>query len=361
MKKRKKNIWMLLTLVLIVSFWGMKAEAASNFIYDIDNIHDGTVSAAYEAKIYYYGYEDQIQSAAVSAGTLPDGLTCSVDKGFNSVKISGTPTKAGTFTFRITAISENKAAVTSKDYTVTICTSWTTFSLSLTDCSAKHDSGTVDTYFRAGEKVTLIPKDLMKTEYVYSWKNNAGLAIRTGNITEKLLGEVNTFFMPAKNVSVECLRESKDLGMLNHEAVPSKGADETCGRIAIKSMDLALELGIVKNIGYIKEGHKADTTNQRILYYYNIDLDKDGTVDLEMMDNWGSRYGSGSGGEVCYMRIADGRSVYGTWTVEIPKTAIYSTSAYGLYSKIVFNMGNKSSGSSGSSGSWTPRGWWPAW
>ena len=71
---KKRNIWMvLLAVVIMASCWGLKAKAATNFIYDDDNVHDGTMGVAYNATIYYYGYQDKIKTAAVSSGTLPDG------------------------------------------------------------------------------------------------------------------------------------------------------------------------------------------------------------------------------------------------------------------------------------------------
>ena len=47
---------MLLAVIMIASYGGMRAKAASNLRYDADDVHDGTVGLWYIADIYYYAF-----------------------------------------------------------------------------------------------------------------------------------------------------------------------------------------------------------------------------------------------------------------------------------------------------------------
>ena len=75
------------------------------------------------------------------------------------------------------------------------------------------------------------------------------------------------------------------------------------------------------------------------LFYYYVDLDKDGTLDLELR-NYGNALGRKGSDASCYMKAMKNRSVYGTYTVEVPKDYYWNANGQtGLYSKIVLNMG----------------------
>ena len=343
MKRTKRNGWLVfLAVIILVSCWGLKAQAASNFIYDIDDVHDGTVGLKYEATIYYHGYQDKLKTATVSSGKLPDGLSYQFkgyDNGLSYVEISGTPTKAGTYSFKITAVSENGKTVESSQFKVTIASSGTKFSLSLTSCTAKHADGTTDTSFRAGEMVTLVPKDLSKSQFVSSWKNDAGLNILAGDwITLEIqsdfsIWEKDTFIMPAKKVSIQCIKQNKDLGTLTLDPTSATKADYACGRNGLESLLLA------------KSYYNHDATPQHsevtrgTFFYYYVDLDHDGTLDLELMD-FSNELGRKGSDFSCTIKAMKGRSVYGTYTITVPKDEYwYLTGETGLYSKIVLNMG----------------------
>ena len=328
--KKRNILLMLLVLVIMASCWGLKTEAATSFIYDKDYIHDGTEGVSYEAAIYYYGYGDKIKSAAVSSGTLPPGLSyhsAGYDSGHSRVTISGTPTKAGTYSFKITAITVQGKTLTSSWYTVIISPYGQTYKLTLTGCVATDpDWGGEFTECRAGSAVKLVPNNLASTEYVVSWKNDAGLDIPVGN---------DYFTMPARNVSIQCVKKTKDLGTLQHNAASSQKSDYVCSRNAIDS--------ILRN-GYYShdaEPYRSETQSGTFLYYY-IDLDKDGTLDLEVRDYENNLSRSDSGME--YMiKAMPGRSVYGTWTFNVNKDDYWYYYHTNLYSKIVLNMGSKNS------------------
>ena len=340
--KKRNILLMMLAVIMIASYGGMRAKAASNFSLDVDDVHDGTVGVEYEAWINYYGYEDKIKTAVVSSGTLPDGLsytTKTYGNGKGCVVIYGTPTKAGTYSFKITAVSEKGKTITTSEKKVTICSSWQTYSLSLTGCTAEHENGTTDTYFRAGEKVTLVPKDLKQSEFVSSWKNDAGLSILAGEwitlegVSDFSIWAKDTFIMPAKNVSVQCVKRDKDLGTLTLNPTSGTLVDYACETNGLESMLLA------------KSFYSHDATPVQseescgTLFYYYVDLDKDGTLDLELR-NYGNALGRKGSDASCYMKAMKNRSVYGTYTVEVPKDYYWNANGQtGLYSKIVLNMG----------------------
>ncbi len=339
---KKRNLWMmLLAVVIMASCWGLKAKAASSLLFEGDDVHDGTVGLDYVADLNFYAYSDGITNAKVSSGTLPPGLSCKFENGLglkseqSIVRISGTPTKAGTYSFKITVTGGSGKTITSSQYTVIICSSGTTFKLTLTGCTAEAD-GKEGIYFRAGEDVTLTPKNLAESEYVYSWKNDGGLSICTGSEMDYSIGLNRSFSMPAKNVSIECVKKSKDRGTYTHDAAAA-GPDNTCSKIEVMSLGISNQ-SVIK----VKENERLDETGYWSLFYSYIDLDKDGTIDLEVLDKSCYLIGPPPGGEVCHIKAVEGRSVYGTWTIEIPKKTLYSnpsSSCDALYSKIVLNMG----------------------
>lgn len=87
-------------------------------VYKTVNFPPGVVGVAYEAAI---GYVDPAQtltvaSSGVSTGSLPGGLTVDTTSG---VRITGTPTTAGTFTFTLT-MTDGGGTVVSGTYHITI-------------------------------------------------------------------------------------------------------------------------------------------------------------------------------------------------------------------------------------------------
>ena len=68
--------------------------------------------------------------------------------------------------------------------------------------------------------MTLVPKDLKQSEFVSSWKNDAGLSILAGTwitvegVEDRSIWAKDTFIMPAKNVTIQCIKKNKDLGTL---------------------------------------------------------------------------------------------------------------------------------------------------
>jgi hypothetical protein len=77
----------------------------------------GVQNTAYSRTIATSGGSGTIQSAAVTAGLLPNGVAVSVSGG--AAIISGTPAITGTFTFT-TALTDSAGAVAGKDFSLTI-------------------------------------------------------------------------------------------------------------------------------------------------------------------------------------------------------------------------------------------------
>jgi hypothetical protein len=76
----------------------------------------GFVGVPYEAAIGYTGAATAITAATVATGALPNGLVVNAT---DHVRITGTPTVAGTFTFTL-SMTDTAGAVTSGSYTITI-------------------------------------------------------------------------------------------------------------------------------------------------------------------------------------------------------------------------------------------------
>jgi hypothetical protein len=76
----------------------------------------GFVGVPYEAAIGYLGAATAITAASVSTGALPTGLVVNAT---DHVRITGTPTVAGTFTFTL-SMTDTAGAVVSGSYTITI-------------------------------------------------------------------------------------------------------------------------------------------------------------------------------------------------------------------------------------------------
>lgn len=82
-------------------------------VLDSENLPDGMVGEVYEYKLIVSGGQEPY-SFVVSSGSLPDGLSISSDG-----TITGTPNKAGTFTFSI-KVSDDKGETVTKEYTIII-------------------------------------------------------------------------------------------------------------------------------------------------------------------------------------------------------------------------------------------------
>jgi hypothetical protein len=76
----------------------------------------GFVGVPYEAAVGYTGAATAITAAGVSTGALPTGLVVNAT---DHVRITGTPTVAGTFTFTLT-MTDTAGASVSGSYTITI-------------------------------------------------------------------------------------------------------------------------------------------------------------------------------------------------------------------------------------------------
>jgi hypothetical protein len=73
------------------------------------------VGVAYEAGIAETGAVTAITACTVTSGSLPPGLAISAEL----VRITGTPTKSGTYTFKVT-LTDTAGAVQSGTLTITV-------------------------------------------------------------------------------------------------------------------------------------------------------------------------------------------------------------------------------------------------
>lgn len=98
----------------------MQMPQGASVIYGEGNVNDTTVGEAYNASVAtaelntMSDYSEEGIKYAVTAGRLPDGLTLDEDG-----TITGTATKAGTYTFTITASAGGYASA-SKDFTIIV-------------------------------------------------------------------------------------------------------------------------------------------------------------------------------------------------------------------------------------------------
>ena len=332
MKKRTKWLLLLAAIALFACF-GRKAQAAGNIIYDTDNLHDGTVGQYYEVYVVYYCYDCELDGCVVT-GTLPPGVYAYVDAR-NWVVLKGTPTTAGEFSFGITGIANDGKNANALMRTVKIAPSSAKYTVTATYCQAKHKDGKIDSTFYAGEQVTLVP--IKGSElYVDHYVSTPDLTIPTGYPGERVFGiDNNSFFMPAQNVSVYPVNKIKDLGTANHDAA-SKGTGVLCNLTLIATVDFAIDHGLIwADLDH--EGHDSNAQNHGDFLYYHVDLDRDGTPDLEMTKAYGKRWNSAGYGQA--IAVLPGRNVFGTYTLNIPVEKINKDSDTGLYSKIVFSMG----------------------
>ena len=335
MKKGTKRLLLLAAVVLAFVF-GRKVQAAgtSNIIFDTDNLHDGTVGKYYEADIVYYAYNCSLKSCVVT-GTLPPGVYAYVDTARGWIVLKGTPTSAGEYSFGITGIADDGKNANALMRTVRIAPEIGLFTLTTTYCQAKHKDGKVDNAFAAGELVTLLP-NISSEMYVDHYVTTPKLTVPTGYPGERVFGiAAHSFYMPAENVSVYPVNKIKDLGSISHDAA-SKGTGVLCGHLLIETVDFAVDHDLAW-AELDREGHDANAQNQGDFLYYHIDLDKDGTPDLEMTKAYGKRWNAAGYGQG--IAVLPGRSVFGTYTLNIPVDKINKDSDTGLYSKVIFNMG----------------------
>ena len=335
MKKWTKWL-LLLAAVVLAAVVGRKVQASgtSNIIFDTDNIHDGTVGKYYEANIVYYAYNCTLKSCVVT-GTLPPGVNAYVDTVRGWIVLKGTPTSAGEYSFGITGIADNGTNANAVMRTVRIAPEIGLFTLTTTYCQAKHKDGKIDNAFAAGELVTLLP-NISAEMYVDHYVSTPKLSIPTGYPGERVFGiPEHSFYMPAESVQVYPVNKIKNLGSINHDAA-SKGTGILCDHLLIATMDFAIDHDLAwADLDH--EGHDANAQNQGDFLYYHIDLDKDGTPDLEMIKAYGKRWNAAGYGQG--IAVLPGRNVFGIYTLDIPVEKINKDSDTGLYSKVVFNMG----------------------
>jgi hypothetical protein len=100
---------------------GGGSPAALVFLPDV--LPDAQVGQAYEAAIRVSGNDTPVGDAVISEGSLPAGLAMEKVQSEDIVRISGTPTEAGTFTFTVsvwcfgTNVSGQEGE---KEYTITV-------------------------------------------------------------------------------------------------------------------------------------------------------------------------------------------------------------------------------------------------
>jgi hypothetical protein len=78
------------------------SNARPGLVFSPDQLPPGSVGTAYRAEISIDRDETPVGGASVAPGTLPDGLTLELLPGqVDILRISGTPTAAGTFEFTV--------------------------------------------------------------------------------------------------------------------------------------------------------------------------------------------------------------------------------------------------------------------
>jgi hypothetical protein len=96
----------LLRLSVLIVGLAVAVLACSNarpaLVFTPEQLPAATVGGPYQADISIERNETPVGGASVAPGTLPDGLTLELLPGqVDIVRISGTPTTAGTFTFTV--------------------------------------------------------------------------------------------------------------------------------------------------------------------------------------------------------------------------------------------------------------------
>ena len=92
---------------------------AADIVIDTVALPDAVVWVPYEAAIAYHGNATALSAMSVSAGSLPPGLV--VDSALPFCRITGTPTAAGTFTFRV-SLTDTAGVTQSPQYTIRVNT-----------------------------------------------------------------------------------------------------------------------------------------------------------------------------------------------------------------------------------------------
>lgn len=98
--KRKYSIFLCaLTLVLSLA---CEFLAGSPLKFDPESLPAARVGEAYEVKIHVSGNSTPVGGVSISKGALPAGLQLvKAEEEENTLKITGIPTEAGTFTFTV--------------------------------------------------------------------------------------------------------------------------------------------------------------------------------------------------------------------------------------------------------------------
>jgi Putative Ig domain len=89
----------------------------ADIVWKTTTLPDAIVGVAYEAGLAVTGNAAAISAASATSGTLPAGIVCnSTDK----VRLTGTPTTAGVYTFKISLTDTPDTAVQSGTFTLTV-------------------------------------------------------------------------------------------------------------------------------------------------------------------------------------------------------------------------------------------------
>lgn len=85
----------------------------ADIVWSTTTLPDAVIGAAYEGSFAVTGNASAITAATVSSGSLPPGLAIDADQ----VRITGTPTAKGTYTFQIT-LTDTAGSVQSGQFTI---------------------------------------------------------------------------------------------------------------------------------------------------------------------------------------------------------------------------------------------------
>jgi hypothetical protein len=93
---------------------------AADIAYTTVNLPNAYLGVAYEAGVAYKGAASAVTAQSVASGALPGGLALDTFASApGSLRISGTPTALGVFTFTL-SVTDTAGAAVSSSYTITV-------------------------------------------------------------------------------------------------------------------------------------------------------------------------------------------------------------------------------------------------
>ena len=303
-----KYLWIAILLLSCCFFLPEKhAEALSLSLNEPGTqVHDGTVGQVYFGSIYLangtapYTYQ-------ISSGSLPPGLKLGCENGAGFADISGTPTRAGTYTFTVKATDVNNNQG-SWQFSVRISEKNTHYNVYVTGGEAQNVYFHAATTFQAGEHITL------------SWKGYApaGYCLEQWICPASIdLDQYNCFYMPAEDVHIEAQFTEIYKGSYDRLDTTIAGNGGPCdfNEIEEHTLDAAWKAGLInRTIQYSSNNYAWHTESIENRRY---DLDKDGNDDLQLI-----RVEYSTGGVIRYGGTASGTNLADEFWLSLPDEVI---------------------------------------